>query len=121
MQQASHAVMQDVNSAFSPDQSVFNFCSTATHGCSAAEVSFDCAVTLSRPVYESSFWTPKAEYASHNKERVATATATPQPPKAVFTPRPMPRGAVRRCATKRPCSMIQVQSCALGQIYFMNW
>jgi len=35
------STIQDVDSAFSPDQSVLNFCSTAIHGRSAADVQGD--------------------------------------------------------------------------------
>jgi len=48
-------MIQDVNSAISPDQSVLNSCPTAIHCRSAAS-------TLTRPVYESSFWASKEVY-----------------------------------------------------------
>ena len=53
---------QCANSAFSPDQSVLNFCSTAIHGRSTAF-----ATSLPRAVYESSFWTSmRAHETSHS-------------------------------------------------------
>ena len=53
-----HAMIQGVNSALSPDQSMLNSRSTATR-LSAADVSPAYVATIPRPVYESSFWTSK--------------------------------------------------------------
>jgi len=53
------AMAQDVNSTFSPDESVLNFCSTAMRGCSAAHVSPAYSTLPRQPVYESSFWTSR--------------------------------------------------------------
>jgi len=66
---------QNVNSTFSPDQSVLNFRSSAQllRGCSAADASPALRrSTLPRPVYESSFWTSKEVHeASHNRRGAA--------------------------------------------------
>jgi len=55
-----NTTIQDVNSAFSPSQSVLNFCLTALHRCSAVDVVLPCTVAAPRQpvlrlVYESSF------------------------------------------------------------------
>ena len=50
----ANKIIQDVNPAFSPDQSMLNFCSAATDGRSAADVSPSYAAILPRSVYQSS-------------------------------------------------------------------
>ena len=62
----TNTMIKDANSAFSPDQSVLNFCSTATRGRRAADASPAYAATLPRPVYESSFSTSKEGYETSN-------------------------------------------------------
>jgi len=64
-------VIQDVNSAFLPDQSLLNFSTSAQllHGCSVAHDSPAYAVILSRPVYESSFFTSKEIYETSDSRR----------------------------------------------------
>ena len=64
-----------MNSAFSPDQSVLSFRSSAQllHGRSAADLSpaYVGRSTLPRPVYESSFWTSKEIYETSHSRRWA--------------------------------------------------
>jgi len=54
-------MIQDVNSSFSPDQSVLNFCSTATRSQRRRRKS-RLPRYPPRPVYESSFWASKKVY-----------------------------------------------------------
>ena len=58
----ANKIIQEVNPAFSPDQSMLNFCSAAADGRSAADASLSYAAILPRSVYESSFWTSKEVY-----------------------------------------------------------
>jgi len=68
----ANAIIQDPNPAFSPDQSMLNFCSAATNGRSAADASPFHAAILPRPVYQSSFLTSKEVYGtSHNRNLVS--------------------------------------------------
>ena len=63
-------MIQKLNSAFLPDQSVLNFWSSAQllHVRTAANVSPAYAATLPRPVYVRSFWVSEEVYqTSHNR------------------------------------------------------
>jgi len=55
-----NTTIQCVNSAFSPDQSVLNFCAELLHGRSAAD---------NQPASESSFWTSKGVYETSRDHR----------------------------------------------------
>jgi len=61
-----------MHSAFSPDQSVLNLCSTATRFQRRRPKSRLRRSTLPRPVYESSFWTSKEVYQT-SLNRVCTS------------------------------------------------
>ena len=56
-----NTLIEDANSAFSPDQSVLNLCSAVIAYTVTVQQTYvpPYAATLHRPVYASSFWTPK--------------------------------------------------------------
>ena len=63
-------IIQDVHSAFSPDQFVLNVCSAATRLQRRRHKSRLRRSTLPRPVYKSSFWASKEEYET-SRDRAA--------------------------------------------------
>jgi len=67
----NNAMIRDVNSTLSPDQSVLNFCSTATRLQRRRSKSRLLRSTLPRPVYESSFLASEEIYLTSHKPAIA--------------------------------------------------